>query len=211
MGRIINIYDEMLLHESKNGMKTYLDHIYISSRGQHHHSPHIEYSTRIKIGSLTHRSQIHIYIGPQEVKLDDIKKYLLKIKEFKICDKCGNCMNSNDECRCNYGEEKSKYTILLKKMLNMPIKTEQCPICLENIEDKFDAIFFTKCEKPHYFHIQCLSKIREASCPTCRTHCHRLMFRDNIFSFDCHLSTRIIIFQRMMKISKTDFNIKIYK
>jgi hypothetical protein len=177
-------YDDTLLTESKNGMKTYINHISMSNRIQNHRPTHVEYSIKVNIGKLFNMQRIYHHIPTPELKSDDIRKHLLKIKEFKICNKCGHCMDETKECSCERSEKDQKHTTLLKTMLSMPIELEKCPICLEDIEE-FNSIFFLKCEKPHRFHIQCLSKVKSPDCPICKSHCHRLSFRGNIFNFEC--------------------------
>lgn len=174
---------ELLLY-NKNGFKTYFDMIFITINAS---NPHIEYIMRISMNGL-HIDQ-RIYKSLQEykdIKLSDIKKHVLKIKNFKFCDKCAFAIDDNTKCQCIRNEEKYKETLVLKKILNISIEEETCPICLEKLESTYDAIYFVKCEKPHYFHIQCLSKINDATCPICKTHCHHLKYRNNYYNFNCN-------------------------
>lgn len=173
--------DELLLRE-KNGVKTYFDMIFISTSSP---NPHVEYVLRINVGKLYMNQRIYKSLESKELKLNDIKKYIARIKNFKFCEKCGCGIDDRPNCSCFGGDDKYKETITLKKILNLPIETDNCPICLEEIKNTYDAIYFVKCEKPHYFHLHCLCKINDATCPICKTHCHHLKYRNNYYNFMC--------------------------
>lgn len=178
-------YNNELLLQEKNGIKTYFDMMFISISSP---NPHVEYILRINVGKLYMNQRIYNPIKEvKELKVNDIKKYILKIKNFKFCDDCGSSIDEkSNKCNCLQDESKYKETIMLKKILNIPIETETCPICLDEIKSTYDAIYFIRCEKHHYFHLKCLSKINDATCPICKTHCHNLKFRNNYYNFMCN-------------------------
>jgi hypothetical protein len=62
---------------------------------------------------------------------------------------------------------KEKVLSLPPHMLNLfnklPKEDKMCPICMEEISE---ALTMTSCY--HFFHVACLSKTKENTCPTCR-------------------------------------------
>jgi len=52
----------------------------------------------------------------------------------------------------------------IKMYIQLNLETKDCPICLQNI--KGNDLMITPCG--HFFHKNCISKIRNNTCPTCR-------------------------------------------
>lgn len=202
--------EELLLYENKrNGLKTFLANIDIDIN-THHSNPHINYSFHITVGKMIFHGTRHKFILKKEMKtltsddeeigINTIRKFITTMKTFKICDKC-NKVNSpetrhiNDEwvetkeyrdCHCLIGEKRVNDANVIKNLLNIPIEKEKCPICLEIITDKFDACFSPKCEKPHYFHLQCLARAKSNDCPICKVHTHHIRFRGYPYTVMCN-------------------------
>ena len=60
----------------------------------------------------------------------------------------------------------------------MKIEEEHVQFVWIIYDSKYDACFFTRCEKPHYFHIGCLARVKSGSCPICEVHSHKISYRN---------------------------------
>jgi hypothetical protein len=198
---------DLLLYENKNnGMNTYLSSFSITSHGQLNNRNkhfHIEYSFEHSIGNIEYRTTQTDSLDQKTIKditVDVLKKIIINIKKFTFCTKCNKNISfvykhqngqysrttELQDCVCIYGENRATGADIIKDLLDMKITEETCPICQETIDDKYNACYLNKCEKPHYFHLQCLSKAKSGDCPVCRVHSHRILYKSHHCQLNCH-------------------------
>ena len=189
---------DLLLYENKKtGMNTYLSSFYINKHHGDHF--HVDYRFRSIIGNIEYGSSHTDSIDQKEITVEILKNVILNIKKFKFCGKCnrhlyfvfkhinGEYKKTDElrECGCLHGENRVNGCNIVKDILEMKIEEETCSICLENIDSKYDACFFNRCEKPHYFHIGCLARVKSGSCPICKVHSHTVSYRNQRCELNC--------------------------
>lgn len=105
--------------------------------------------------------------------------------------RCSSCFNWNlnedNECiGCKISQRfpKSKNPIKFGQY-----KQLECALCLENLDNNKKICYIEKCN--HYYHLECISKIKKSECPTCKSHinfivCKNLKFfmKDDDYDYD---------------------------
>lgn len=180
------IYVSKNSEDKKDTYKSYIENITFFMIDN---SLHTRYSCITEINKFLIMNYYYSEIIPVDDFDSILRSQIERINNLLVCPKCYRLNDKSViECSCMLGEIIEEDGLIIKKILNLSSNLDECAICLSKLKSKFDSVCFTQCEKPHYFHLECLSKSEKSECPICKVHCHTLLYRNIKISYKCKIS-----------------------
>jgi|SRR5579872_6598730 len=198
--KVKNLNDKKYEEKYKN-YESYIDNIIFLYMND---TLHVRYTCITEINNLLTLSHYYTDIlinkdsllNKNSLIFDDLLlKSITKINDLIVCNKCFRLGDKNNisECICILQENMEEDSVIVNQILNIN-NDDKCAICLDSIKLKYDSVYFTTCDKKHYFHLDCISKITKSSCPICNVHCHVLGYRNIKFSYKCKNIHDVVIY-----------------